>query len=46
MRRSRNDIFGAQWPASASVGVADLLLGARIEIDAIAVIATAVAVAS
>ena len=35
----RNEIFAADWPASASVGVADLLLGARIEIDAVAVIA-------
>ena len=34
----RNQIFGTDWPASASVGVSDLLLGARIEIDAIAVI--------
>ncbi len=35
----RNEMFGDEWPASASVGVADLLLGARIEIDAVAVIA-------
>jgi 2-iminobutanoate/2-iminopropanoate deaminase len=36
----RGDLFGAGpvWPASASVGVSDLLLGARIEIDAVAVI--------
>jgi 2-iminobutanoate/2-iminopropanoate deaminase len=34
----RNEIFGADWPASASVGVSDLLLGARIEIDAVAVV--------
>jgi len=36
----RNEVFGtsAEWPASASVGVSDLLLGARIEIDAVAVI--------
>jgi 2-iminobutanoate/2-iminopropanoate deaminase len=33
----RNEIFGSEWPASASVGVSDLLLGARIEIDAVAV---------
>jgi 2-iminobutanoate/2-iminopropanoate deaminase len=33
----RNEVFGAQWPASATVGVSDLLLGARIEIDAVAV---------
>jgi 2-iminobutanoate/2-iminopropanoate deaminase len=34
----RNEIFGATWPASASVGVSDLLLGANIEIDAVAVV--------
>jgi 2-iminobutanoate/2-iminopropanoate deaminase len=34
----RNEVFGAHWPASASVGVSDLLLGARIEIDAVAVV--------
>jgi enamine deaminase RidA (YjgF/YER057c/UK114 family) len=37
----RNETFGADYPASASVGVADLLLGARLEVDAIAVVATA-----
>jgi enamine deaminase RidA (YjgF/YER057c/UK114 family) len=36
----RNEIFGSEWPASASVGVSDLLLGARIEIDAVAVTAS------
>jgi 2-iminobutanoate/2-iminopropanoate deaminase len=36
----RNEIFGADWPASASVGVSDLLLGARLEVDAVAVVAT------
>jgi 2-iminobutanoate/2-iminopropanoate deaminase len=36
--RIRNEIFGANCPASASVGVADLLLGARIEIDAVAIL--------
>jgi 2-iminobutanoate/2-iminopropanoate deaminase len=36
----RNEMFGAEWPASASVGVSDLLLGARIEIDAVAVISS------
>jgi 2-iminobutanoate/2-iminopropanoate deaminase len=36
----RLEIFGEQWPASASVGVSDLLLGARLEIDAVAAIAT------
>jgi len=30
------DTFGADWPASASVGVSDLLLGARLEVDAVA----------
>jgi 2-iminobutanoate/2-iminopropanoate deaminase len=40
----RNEIFGAEWPASASVGVSDLLLGARIEIDAVAVVASDAAV--
>jgi 2-iminobutanoate/2-iminopropanoate deaminase len=35
----RNEIFGAEWPASATVGVADLLLGAQIEVDAVAAIA-------
>lgn len=34
----RTEIFGADWPASASVGVADLLLGAKLEVDAIAAI--------
>ncbi len=34
----RNEIFGAEWPASASVGVSDLLLGARLEVDAVAVV--------
>jgi 2-iminobutanoate/2-iminopropanoate deaminase len=36
----RGEVFGdeSHWPASASVGVSDLLLGARIEIDAVAVI--------
>jgi 2-iminobutanoate/2-iminopropanoate deaminase len=36
----RNETFGPDYPASASVGVADLLLGARLEVDAIAVVAT------
>jgi 2-iminobutanoate/2-iminopropanoate deaminase len=39
----RNETFGADGPASASVGVADLLLGARLEVDAVAVIETATA---
>jgi 2-iminobutanoate/2-iminopropanoate deaminase len=36
----RNEVFGADWPASASVGVADLLLGAKLEVDAIAVVSS------
>jgi 2-iminobutanoate/2-iminopropanoate deaminase len=35
----RTETFGPDWPASASVGVSDLLLGARLEVDAVAVIA-------
>lgn len=35
----RTETFGEQWPASASVGVSDLLLGARLEVDAVATIA-------
>jgi 2-iminobutanoate/2-iminopropanoate deaminase len=35
----RTEVFGADWPASASVGVSDLLLGAKLEIDAVAVVA-------
>lgn len=34
----RTEVFGADWPASATVGVADLLLGAKLEVDAVAVI--------
>jgi enamine deaminase RidA (YjgF/YER057c/UK114 family) len=34
----RSEVFGSDWPASASVGVSDLLLGAKLEVDAIAVI--------
>jgi 2-iminobutanoate/2-iminopropanoate deaminase len=34
----RSETFGADWPASASVGVSDLLFGARLEVDAVAVI--------
>jgi 2-iminobutanoate/2-iminopropanoate deaminase len=37
----RIEVFGADWPASASVGVSDLLLGARVEVDAVAVIGAA-----
>jgi enamine deaminase RidA (YjgF/YER057c/UK114 family) len=37
----RNEVFGADWPASASVGVSDLLLGAKLEVDAVAVVSTA-----
>jgi enamine deaminase RidA (YjgF/YER057c/UK114 family) len=36
----RADTFGADWPASASVGVSDLLGGAKLEVDAVAVIST------
>jgi 2-iminobutanoate/2-iminopropanoate deaminase len=35
----RSETFGADWPASASVGVSDLLFGARLEVDAVAFIA-------
>jgi 2-iminobutanoate/2-iminopropanoate deaminase len=35
----RTEVFGEQWPASATVGVNDLLLGAKLEVDAIAVVA-------
>jgi enamine deaminase RidA (YjgF/YER057c/UK114 family) len=35
----RTEVFGEDWPASASVGVADLLLGAKLEVDAVAVVA-------
>jgi 2-iminobutanoate/2-iminopropanoate deaminase len=35
----RTETFGEDWPASASVGVSDLLLGAKLEVDATAVIA-------
>ena len=38
--RIRNEVFGTDWPASATVGVADLLLGATLEVDAIAVISS------
>jgi enamine deaminase RidA (YjgF/YER057c/UK114 family) len=37
----RTEVFGADWPASASVGVSDLLLGAKLEVDAVAVVASA-----
>jgi enamine deaminase RidA (YjgF/YER057c/UK114 family) len=37
----RTETFGADWPASASVGVSDLLLGAKLEVDAVAVISAA-----
>jgi 2-iminobutanoate/2-iminopropanoate deaminase len=39
--RVRAEVFGEDWPASASVGVSDLLLGARLEVDAVAVVSTA-----
>jgi 2-iminobutanoate/2-iminopropanoate deaminase len=37
----RTEIFGADWPASATVAVADLLLGAKLEVDAVAAVTTA-----
>jgi 2-iminobutanoate/2-iminopropanoate deaminase len=37
----RNEVFGADWPASASVGVSDLLLGAKLEVDAVAAVTVA-----
>ena len=37
----RSETFGADWPASATVGVANLLLGAKLEVDAVAVVAIA-----
>jgi enamine deaminase RidA (YjgF/YER057c/UK114 family) len=37
--RVRGEVFADTWPASASVGVSDLLLGARLEVDAVAVVA-------
>jgi len=37
----RGEVFGADWPASATVGVSDLLLGAKLEVDAVAVVAAA-----
>lgn len=37
----RSEIFAEHWTASASIGVSDLLLGARLEVDAIAAITVA-----
>jgi len=37
----RTEIFGVDWPASATVGVAALLLGAKLEVDAVAVVSSA-----
>jgi 2-iminobutanoate/2-iminopropanoate deaminase len=34
----RAELFGADWPASATVGVSDLLLGAKLEVDAVAAV--------
>jgi enamine deaminase RidA (YjgF/YER057c/UK114 family) len=39
----RSETFGADWPASATVGVAQLLLGAKLEVDAVAVVDAGVA---
>lgn len=36
--RIRGETFGAEWPASATVGVSDLLLGANLEVDAVALV--------
>jgi 2-iminobutanoate/2-iminopropanoate deaminase len=36
----RTELFGADWPASATVGVSDLLLGAKLEVDAVAAVST------
>jgi 2-iminobutanoate/2-iminopropanoate deaminase len=35
----RTEVFGEHWPASATVGVNGLLLGAKLEVDAIAAVA-------
>ena len=35
----RTEMFGEHWPASATVGVNDLLLGAKLEVEAIAAVA-------
>jgi 2-iminobutanoate/2-iminopropanoate deaminase len=37
----RTEIFGVDWPASATVAVADLLLGAKLEVDAVAAVSAA-----
>ena len=34
----RTELFGADWPASATVGVSDLLLGAKLEVEAVAAV--------
>jgi 2-iminobutanoate/2-iminopropanoate deaminase len=34
----RNEVFGPDWPASASVGVSNLLLGAKLEVEAVAAV--------
>jgi 2-iminobutanoate/2-iminopropanoate deaminase len=44
--RVRAEVFGVDWPASASVGVSDLLLGARLEVDAVAVVPAVPAVST
>jgi enamine deaminase RidA (YjgF/YER057c/UK114 family) len=35
---ARSAACGEDWPASACIGVADLMLGAKLEVDAVAVI--------
>ena len=37
----RSEVFGGNPPASATVAVADLLAGAKLEVDTVAVVATA-----
>jgi 2-iminobutanoate/2-iminopropanoate deaminase len=34
----RAELLGVDWPASATVGVSDLLLGAKLEVDAVAAV--------
>ena len=38
MPKSAAEFFGADWPASATVAVSDLLLGAKLEVDAVAAV--------
>jgi 2-iminobutanoate/2-iminopropanoate deaminase len=34
----RTELFGTDWPTSTTVGVSDLLLGAKLEVDAVAAV--------